>query len=300
MGQQLESTRWGAGTSPAQVDTVLSLRFPHPTVCERAGSRAAFEHGPLPARPLPRPRMARHLGTRLDSAVNRLYRLLRNERIDYTELASSWAKLLAQPRQRELLISIDWTEWHHEIRMLVAAVVTGKRAIPIFAQAFKKLVRLRSQSDGAISVRVIGYRAPRSEDAWWLATSVTGRASRVIQLYDRRMTIEEQFRDIKGRRFGVKLFWTQFRAPEALARFAMLLAVALLVWMATGFAAARLNPSLRLISRRKGPRQSYVTIGLRCATAGEPAPRPFCRNLRKYLEPPAERPLGRRGIGGAK
>ena len=30
--------------------------------------------------------------------------------------------------------------------MLVAAVVTGKRAIPVFAQAYKKLVRLRSQN----------------------------------------------------------------------------------------------------------------------------------------------------------
>lgn len=156
------------------------------------------------------------------------------------------------------------------------------------------------RSDGAVSVRVVGYRAPNGREAWWLATSVTGRAAQAAKLYDRRMTVEEQFRDVKGKRFGVKLFWTQFRDPEALARFTMMLGVALLVWIATGFAAARRDPSLRLVSRSKGPRQSYATIGLRCTTAGDPGPRLSRRNLAKYLEPPAERPLGRCGIGGAK
>ena len=77
------------------------------------------------------------------------------------------------------------------------------------------------------------------------------------------MTVEEQFRDLKGQRFGVKLFWTQFRDPEALARFLLLLAIALAVWIAAGRVAAWANPSLRMVSKRKGPRQSFVTIGLR-------------------------------------
>jgi hypothetical protein len=326
--------------------------------------------------------LARWLGTRLDSAVNRFYRLLRNARVDYTQFVSQWATLLAR-RQGRLLIAIDWTEWHHELRMLVAAVVAGHRAIPLYAQAFQRLIRLRSQnsrentflrvladgltraqvtatilcdrgfrraswlallqqlrfgfvvrlmddvfvelptgvklplqnilltpgqlvdlgvvalrSDGFCHVRVIGYWAPTANQPWWLATGETARASVVLKLYDRRMTVEEQLRDTKGRRFGVKLFWTQFRDPEALGRFMMLLAVALLIWTLTGFVAAWYDPSLRLVSRKKGPRQSYVTIGLRIVTLeGNPASvtPPAVGWL---LEPPGLRRIGATAVGG--
>lgn len=330
--------------------------------------------------------MARWEKSRLDSAVNRLYRLLRNPRIDYLEYARSWAALLAKPRKGQLLVSIDWTEWHHELRMLSSAVVVGKRAIPLFVQVTKKLVRVRSQnsyenaflrvladmlkhagvqatilcdrgfrrvswidllqrlalgfvirlkadvsvtyrgtmttlerlaatlprgkvvdlgivplrSDAAVNVRVVFYWAKKAREPWWVATSETGRASRAIQLYDRRMTVEEQFRDTKGKRFGVKLQWTQFRDPEALARFTMLLAVALLIWLLTGTHAAKQDPSLRLVSRKKGPRQSYVTIGLRIVPVDPAAVVITVSFLRRWLEAPAERRINQRGIGAAK
>lgn len=324
------------------------------------------------------------LGGRLDSAVNRFYRLLRNRRVDYTEFCSAWAQLLAKPRQGRLVVAIDWTEWHHDLRMLMAAAVVGRRALPLFAQAWAKSVRRRSQnaqentflrvladglrraavhavilcdrgfrrvswiallqklqlgfvvrlmddvsvyvdgdvkplstvvlprgrvvdlgvvplrSDGAVEVRVIGYWAPNAKEPWWLATSETGRASQAVTLYDRRMTVEEQFRDTKGRRFGVKLFWTQFRDPDALARFTMLLGVALLIWMVTGTRAAHEDPTLRLVSRQKGPRQSYVTIGVRIIAANPAALVLTVGILRRWLEPPLERRVATRGIGGAK
>jgi hypothetical protein len=295
--------------------------------------------------------VSRWLGTRLDSAVNRFYRLLRNHRIDDVQLAIQWARQLKHRADQSLLIAVDWTEWHHGLRLLVAAAVSGRRAIPLFTQGFEKLVRRRSQntrennflrmlafilrsaeanaillfdrgfrraslvhlliqlrvgfvvrlmddvivevtpghkvalrdvlltrgqimdlgfvplrSDGHTTVRIVGYWAPNAASPWWLATDQTGSAKRILRLYDRRMTVEEQFRDIKGQRFGVKLYWTQFRNPDALARFVSFLAIAIAVWLATGRLAAMVTPSLRLISRKKGPRQSYVTIGLRIAT----------------------------------
>ncbi len=326
--------------------------------------------------------LARWLKTRLDSAVNRFYRLLRNARVDYTEFAAQWAKLLARGKDRLLVVAVDWTEWHHDLRMLTAAVVTGKRAIPLFNQAFDKAPR-RSQnsrentflrllaeavhraqakaiilcdrgfrrvswvqllqqlrlgfvvrlmddvhvdlagagkiplrnlllwrgrvldlgvvplrSDGKVEARVVGYWAPRAPEPWWLATNETGPASYVLKLYDRRMTVEEQFRDIKGRRFGVKLFWTQFRDPEALARFVMLLGVALLIWMLAGLKAASRDPSLRLRHRKKGPRQSYLTIGLRILTI-EVIPLLITpATIRRLLEPPTLRQLGKFAPGG--
>jgi hypothetical protein len=330
--------------------------------------------------------MKNWLGVRLDSAVNRFYRLLRNSRIDYTEFASSWAQMLSKRHGGHLVVSIDWTEWHHGLRMLTAAVVTGKRAIPLFAQATKKLVRTRSQnsyentflrlladaikragttatmlcdrgfrrvswiallqkldlgfvvrlkadvtvnykghkqlleqlagslprgrvvdlgivplrSDAAINVRVVFYWAKKAKEPWWLAVSNDIKGARAIKLYDRRMTVEEQFRDTKGKRFGVKLYWTQFRDPEALARFVMLLAVALLIWIIAGARQAHRDPSLRLVSKKKGPRQSFVTIGIRLITSDPAQLVLTVAMLRRWLEPPAERSLGKHGIGAAK
>ena len=324
------------------------------------------------------------LGVRLDSAVNRLYRLLRNVRVDYVELASSWAQMLAKSRGRHLLVAVDWTEWHHELRLLVAAVVIGKRAIPLFVHGTRKLVRTRSvnafentflrvladalkraevtatilcdrgfrrvtwisllqklrlgfvvrlmddvcaefenqviplakiplprgkvldlgvvplRSDGAVLVRVIGYWARDAKEAWWIATSETGDARKALKLYDRRMTVEEQFRDLKGKRFGAKLVWTQFRDPDALARFMVLLAVALLIWWTTGLAAARRDRSLRMPSRKKGPRQSYITIGIRIVILDRFADPLTRRRLARRLEQPTLRRFGRHGFGGAK
>jgi hypothetical protein len=328
--------------------------------------------------------LARWLGTRLDSAVNRFYRLLRNARVDYTEFAAQWAKLLVRGKDRCLLVAVDWTEWHHDLRLLVAAVVSGKRAIPLFAQAFTKEVPRRSQNsrentfarvladavrragatalllcdrgfrrvswikllqdlhlgfvvrlmadvqveimagikvplrqvllrqgqamdlgvvplraDGKAQVRVVGYWAPGAAEPWWVATSETGSASHVLQLYDRRMTVEEQFRDTKGKRFGVKLAWTQFRDPEALARFVMLLAVALLIWTLAGIAASRQDASLRLVHPTKGPRQSYVTIGLRVLTVEEvPSILISAHIIGRLLEAPTLRRIGKRCPGG--
>jgi hypothetical protein len=326
--------------------------------------------------------IAQWLGIRLDSAINRFYRLLRNHRVDYVAFITHWARLLCRDPQRPLLIAVDWTEWHHELRMLLASVVVDKRGIPLFAQAFDRLIRRRSQnarentflrlladglrraglsaiilcdrgfrraswllllqqlqlgfvvrlmddvyverdglrfplqdlllhegqvldlgpirlrSDGAVTVRVIGYWAPGAKQPWWLATSLGGPATVVLKLYDRRMTVEEQFRDTKGCRFGVRLFWTHFRDPDALARFVMLLAVALLIWTVAGAIAAFNNPSLRLPCRKKGPRQSYVTIGLRVVTAGHLWVRPTTNCVTLFLDRPALRLVAGRSVGG--
>lgn len=323
------------------------------------------------------------LGVRLASAVQRFYRLLKNPHIDYTELVATLAAAVCRNPQRHLIVPVDWTEWHHGLRVLAASVVVGKRGVPLFSQAFAQRIWRRSQNtrentflrllaealrrakvtatvlcdrgfrrvswvqllqtlqlgfvvrlmsdvyvevapglkvaledmlltqgqvldlgmvplraDGAATVRVIGYWAPGAHEPWWLATSDTCDARRVLKLYDRRMTVEELFRDAKGCRFGGKLFWTQFRDPEALAHFLALLGVALLIWILTGIAAARRDPSLRLRSRKKGPRQSYVTIGVRIVASGGSHPRWSLASLATHLEPPALRQVAGVAVGG--
>ena len=51
--------------------------------------------------------------------------------------------------------------------------------------------------------------------------------------------------------------------PEHLAHLAQLVGIAIFVWTAIGVAAAKANPSLRFNHPKKGPRFSYVTIGMR-------------------------------------
>ena len=121
------------------------------------------------------------------------------------------------------------------------------------------MVQLRQHRP--VRVRVIGVWAPHQKEPWWLATSLTNRVKTVVQYYDRRMTVEEMFRDSKGTRMGMQLFWTRFTRPDQLNRLFLLAAVAVALWTAAGALALRSDPSLALFSSAKGARRSLVNIG---------------------------------------
>jgi hypothetical protein len=121
------------------------------------------------------------------------------------------------------------------------------------------MIRLRA--DQAVTVRLIGVWARAAKEVWRLATNVEGEVAEVVSLYDRRMGIEAQFRDVKGARFGMKLKWTQFTKAEYLERMFLLLGVALLLWTIVGRAVERERPQVRLRCKRKGARLSFVRVG---------------------------------------
>ncbi len=76
------------------------------------------------------------------------------------------------------------------------------------------------------------------------------------------MAIEEQIRDTKGARFELKLVWTQIKNPQALARFTLLIGLAILLLTAIGHAMAMRRPDAQLTTKSKGLRLSLLTIGL--------------------------------------
>lgn len=284
-------------------------------------------------------------GSQIDSALTRFYRLLHNPRLDDLQITKQFLALLAQGRSF-LLIALDWTEWHPPLRMLLASVLVGTRALPVQSAVFSKTHILRSQNtwennflcllclllnesqiqacfltdrgfrrvsflkllqqqkehsfvvrigdqitvetkkwkrllhrchlqpghavdlgivqlrqDGAVSVRVLGIWAKGQREPWWLATNREDSLSCLASLYDRRMAIEEQIRDTKGARFGLRLVWTQIKTPQALARFTLLIGLALLLLTAVGHALALRYPNVRLPSKSKGPRLSLLTVG---------------------------------------
>ena len=119
------------------------------------------------------------------------------------------------------------------------------------------------RQDGAVRVRLIGVWARGAKEVWWLATDLTNAVSKLVAYYDRRMGIEEQFKDAKGVRFGVKLKWTRFTRPEFVERMDPLVGVVLLLWTSVGRAVEESEPKVRLASRTKGARLSHARRGRR-------------------------------------
>ncbi len=145
------------------------------------------------------------------------------------------------------------------------------------------------RQDRAVRVRVIGVWAPGQEEPWWLATDLMDSLADIVALYDRRMTIEQQIRDTKGCRFGVKLVWTQFQNPDYLSRFMMLVGVALVLWTAVGQAVTEQDPGVRLPSKSKGPRLSLLRVGIRFLVKVARRVHIGAKFVRAHLPPPALR-----------
>jgi hypothetical protein len=83
--------------------------------------------------------------TRVDSALTRVYRLLHNPKLDDLLLTRQILGFLSQC-PCPLLVALDWTEWHPPLRMLLASVIRGTRAIPVQSAVFSKTHILRSQN----------------------------------------------------------------------------------------------------------------------------------------------------------
>lgn len=136
------------------------------------------------------------------------------------------------------------------------------KSLPLNQGEHKDFGWVRLRVDGRVRVRLIGVWAIESKEIWWLATNLDGAVAEVVGLYDRRMSIEEQFRDTKGVRFGVKLKWTQFEKGEYLERLYLLVGVAMLLWASVGRVVEKADPNVRMKCRRKGARLSLIRVGM--------------------------------------
>lgn len=100
------------------------------------------------------------------------------------------------------------------------------------------------------------------------------------------MGIEEQFRDTKGHRFGMKLRWTQFTKAEFVERMYLLAGVALLLWTSVGRAVEEAEPLVRLESKSKGARLSLARIGFYYWRKMSQRVNLTARFVREHLPPP--------------
>jgi len=314
--------------------------------------------------------LAQQTGCLVPSALIRFYRLLHNGRIDDLAISRTMLSQLGQ-RSSPLLVALDWTEWHSDLRVLMASVAMGTRAIPVYMAAFLKsriprsqnaweesfleilsmllreakvracfladrgfrrvqFIRLLLKQRGhdfvvrlaekvmvetprksktlkkwglqpgsavdlgwvklrqrdSVDVRVVGIWQRGAREPWWLATNLDLPLARLAALYDRRMAIEEQFRDTKGARFGFALVWTQLETPSALARFLLLLGLTIFILMAVGQVIADQRPDVRLPSKTKGPRLSLLSVALLLGSTFAFSTPLTARFLFEHLPPP--------------
>jgi hypothetical protein len=66
---------------------------------------------------------------------------------------------------------------------------------------------------------VVAVKRSGMKDNWLLATSLPYDAERIVQLYGRRFTIEENFRDEKDDRFGYGTLEVSIDSPARRSRF---------------------------------------------------------------------------------
>lgn len=88
-----------------------------------------------------------------------------------------------------------------------------------------------------IVVRWVRGLPAKRDECWFLMTSLSGGPAQLSQLYARRMTIEQLFRDGKSKRNGWSLRDTQLSTPERLDRMLLILAVAYLLLCGLGLIA---------------------------------------------------------------
>lgn len=191
-----------------------------------------------------------------------------------------WLKLMVEMKQHFVVrLKRDVT-----VRLPEGPCLLKSLEVPEGGRRDFGFVELRQ--DGAVRVRLIGVWAKGAKEVWWLATDLENAVSKVVSYYDRRMGIEEQFRDAKGCRFGVKLKWTRFTRAEYVERMYLLVGVALLLWTSIGRAMEESEPKVRLESKTKGARLSLARVGSYYWRKMSTQLRLTAQFVREHLPPP--------------
>ena len=113
-----------------------------------------------------------------------------------------------------------------------------------------------------IVVRWVRGLPAKRDECWFLMTDLVAGPARLSNLYARRMTIEQLFRDGKSKRNGWALRDTQLKSPDRLDRMLLVLALAYLLLCGLGLIAkAAHRPSAWCSTTRPGE-CSVFQIGL--------------------------------------
>lgn len=119
---------------------------------------------------------------------------------------------------------------------------TGKLMhYPVKRGTAKLLKSVAYRSDQAVNqnivIRWVRNLPEHRDECWFLMTDLKLGPARLTQLYGKRMTIEELFRDIKNKRNGWSLRDTKITRPQRLDRLMLILALAYILLCGIGLLA---------------------------------------------------------------
>ena len=101
----------------------------------------------------------------------------------------------------------------------------------------------------------------KRDEPWFLMTDLDDRAERLCNLYARRMSVEELFRDHKGRRNGQSLRDTRIKHLDRFDRFMIVVALAYLLLVGLGLRAKLDHEPSAWCTTRRAHECSVFTIG---------------------------------------
>lgn len=137
---------------------------------------------------------------------------------------------------------------------------------PVYKGIAKVLKRVSYRSDGAVMQNVVVHwrrNLPQKRDeCWFLMSDQPGSAHQLCNLYGRRMTIEQLFRDDKSKRNGWSLRDTQITKPDRLDRLLLIMAIAYLLLCGVGLIAKMQFTPSAWCSTNRNKECSIYTIGM--------------------------------------
>src|SRR5271170_3631058 len=108
---------------------------------------------------------------------------------------------------------------------------------------------------------VVCVKKKDMKEAWFLATSRSDlTADEVVELYSRRFTIEESFRDDKDDRFGIGLKEATIGTPARRDRILLLLALARILLTSLGAAGEQLGLDAKLRANTEKTKRTHALI----------------------------------------
>jgi hypothetical protein len=147
------------------------------------------------------------------------------------------------------LINVDGSDWFDNRRLLPQASARAKRLNNVTMVAHDPWLadlvlykrphrgRVRLNRHGARSRSHTSLKAEKREREPWLLVASSGlrhlSAHQIVQLYTKRMQIEQSFRDLKCERFGCAFYYSLTRKPVRITTLLLIHALATFVaWLA--------------------------------------------------------------------
>ena len=140
---------------------------------------------------------------------------------------------------------------------------TGKLLdLPLRRGSQRVLRNVAYRKSQPIKQNVVAFWPAENKEPWFLMTNLPRlRAKRLSEIYGRRMTIEEYFRDCKSKRNGYALRLTMIRDRQRLQRLLLILAMAYWVLIAVGLYATKTYPPSRWCTNTRTNECSLFSIG---------------------------------------